>query len=93
MRQANYRVVKHLLRQSLQEPHQVNEAFVDAGNAVSLFILAHQQPDQFALALLAMCGTAFAMGSGEALAGGDSDRITRFGDFEIRGHDRSNQRT
>jgi len=86
-------VVKRLLRQSLQEPHQVNEVFVDTGNAGSLFILAHQQPYQFTLALLAMGGATFSMRSGETLAGGDSDGITRFGDFEVRGHDRSNQRT
>jgi len=60
---------------------------------VSLFIFAHQQFDQFALALLAMRGTAFAMRSCETLAGGDSDRIARFWYFEIRDHDRSNQRT
>jgi hypothetical protein len=60
---------------------------------MSAFILAHQQPNQLALSLLAMSCITFAMRSGETLARGDSDGIARLGYFELRGHDRSNQST
>jgi hypothetical protein len=60
---------------------------------MSSFILAHQQPNQFALSLLAMCGITFAMRSGETLARSDSNGIARLGYFELCGHDRSNQST
>jgi hypothetical protein len=60
---------------------------------MSVFISAHQQPDQFAFSLLAIRRITFAMRSGETLARRDSDGIARLGYFELRGHDRSNQST
>ena len=60
---------------------------------MSAFILAQQQPNQFALSLLAMSCITFAMRSSETLARGDSDGIARLGYFELRGHDRSDQST
>lgn len=60
---------------------------------MSVFIPAHQQPNQFAFSLLAIRRITFAMRSGQTLAGGDRDGIARFRNFEFRGHDRSNQST
>jgi hypothetical protein len=71
--------VQYLLRQSRQSQHQINDLAVDADDEKSVFVLAHQQPNQLALALLTMGGIAFAMGPGKTLTRGDGDRIARLG--------------
>jgi hypothetical protein len=71
--------VQYPLRQSRQSHHQLNDVAVDADDEISVFVLAHQQPNQLALALLAVGGITFTMRSSETLTRGDSDRIARFG--------------
>jgi hypothetical protein len=71
-------VTQPLLRQSLRKRHQVNESLAELGNAMSVFIPAHQQANKFAFSLLAIRRVTFAMRSGETLARSDSDGIARF---------------
>jgi hypothetical protein len=46
---------------------------------MSVFIPAHQQPNQFAFSLLAIRRITFAVRSGHTLARSDSDGIARLG--------------
>lgn len=66
---------------------------IETNGQISVFVLAHQQPNQLALALLAMRGVTFAMGSGQTLTRSDSNGIAWLGQFEIGSHDRCNQST